>query len=226
VIKMIYLCRRLPAISREDYAERVLQRHVPLAIEHHPSMRHYVVNIAESDPDEGPELDALPALYFDSLEDHRERLYDSAEGQEIIRRDVETFLDSASAYITSERIHKDDTPVSPLGERSPGIKWMCPIKRPAGMTRDEFVDYWIGVHAPLVLKHQTGLVKYVSNVVEARLDDESNDWDGFAELHFEKLEDLEKHRYDSSEGERRIAASRERFIGRSHTYSVGEYIQK
>jgi len=66
----------------------------------------------------------------------------------------------------------------------------------------------------------------VSNVVEARLDDEADEWDGFAELHFGKLEDLEEQRYDSSEGRRRIAASRERFIGRSLTYSVGEYIQK
>lgn len=223
---MIYLCRRLPEITRAQYAERVLEGHVPLALAHHPSMRHYVVNIAESDPADGPELDALPALYFDSLEDVRERLYDSDEGREIIRRDVATFLASAEAYVTRERVHKDDTPASPLGQRSPGIKWMCPIRRLAGMTRDEFVDHWIGVHVPLVLKHQPRLVKYVSNVVEARLDEEAVDWDGVAELHFARSEDSGERRYDSPVGARRIAASRERFIGRSLVYPVGEYIQK
>jgi hypothetical protein len=92
MIKMIFLCRRRSDITRAQYAAFVLEGHAPLALRHHPTLLRYVINIAEGTPEGGPELDSLPALYFASLEDFSERLYDSPRGREIIRRDVERFM--------------------------------------------------------------------------------------------------------------------------------------
>lgn len=220
MIKIFFLCTRRPDISHDRYAELVLEGHAPLAIAHHPTLRRYVINIAG-----GEELDALPALYFDELDDYRERLYDSAEGQEIIRRDVEQFLGRADAYATTERVHKDETPASALTERTPGVKWICPIKRRPGMAGAEFADYWQGAHVPLVLKHQPALTKYVTNLVDTHLSDTAEDWDGFAEFHFAN-EEAARRPFDSAEGQRRVTDSLERFVERRLVYPVGEYVQK
>ena len=62
MLKMIFLCRRRPDISAERYAELVLHRHAPLALQHHPTLRRYVINIAEQTPEGAPEYDSLPGI--------------------------------------------------------------------------------------------------------------------------------------------------------------------
>ena len=88
MIKMVFLCRRRPDLSRDEYARRILESHAPLALVHHPNMRRYVIQIVEGRPADGDAIDSLPTLWFDSVEDFRERLHDSPEGQAIIQRDV------------------------------------------------------------------------------------------------------------------------------------------
>ena len=104
MIKMIYLCRRLPEITREEYARLVLEDHAPLAIRHHPTMRRYVINIAEGTPSGGPEIDSLPALYFESLEDVRERLIRLA-GRRINEKGI--LIIEARRFRTQERNRTD-----------------------------------------------------------------------------------------------------------------------
>ena len=119
MIKMMFLCRRRPDITHEQFAERVLRGHVPLALQHHQTLRRYVMNVAEGTPEGGEELDSLPALYFDSLGDFTDRLYDSPEGEAIIHTDVATFMGGADVYATSEHVLKDATPPASPGRRSP-----------------------------------------------------------------------------------------------------------
>ena len=86
-----------------------------------PMIRHQAAAIAEAyleeillkpltDPD-GVDGEAARAD-FDDLDDYTNRLYDSAEGEAAIRRDIEQFLARADAYTTTERIHKDESPAS------------------------------------------------------------------------------------------------------------------
>ena len=142
---------------------------MPLALKHHPTMRSYVVNVVEGEPAAGAEIDSIAELGFDSLEDYLERLYDSPEGHEIIRRDVEGFLGGAAAYATSGRVHKDEAPATPLGQRSAGVKWVCALARRPGLTHEEFLSHWLGEHVPLVLEHQPVITRFVTNAVEQKL---------------------------------------------------------
>jgi uncharacterized protein (TIGR02118 family) len=122
MVRLVFLCRRRPDITHERYAALLLEGHVPLALRHHPTMRRYVVNVVEGGDGEAPPLDSIGELWFDTLADYEERLYDSPEGRRIIGADVAGFLGGADAYVV-----RDDRPARPpgcrqLGERSVGTK--------------------------------------------------------------------------------------------------------
>ena len=225
MVKLFFLCRRLPELSREDYAGRVLEQHVPLALAHHPTMRRYEVNLVERAPSAAPACDSVAALGFDSLADYNERLYDSPRGREIIRRDVEGFLAAADTYLLGEKVHLDTIGPALPGRRTRGIKWICPIQRRLGMPLDEFADYWLHEHVPRVLRERPGAIKYVTNLVEARLSESGEDWDGFTEVWFGHERDARNALDDASEVMRKLGPSRQRFIGRGLLYQVAEYVQ-
>lgn len=225
MVKLIFFCRRRPDLSHQRYAELLLEGHVPLALRHHPTMRAYVVNLVEGNPAEGGEVDSIGELFFASLDDFRQRLYDSPAGRAVIERDVAGFMGGAHAYATREHVQKSIRPEPPGGTRTPGVKMICPVRRREGMSHAEFVDHWLGTHVPLALEHHPGLSRYVTNVVAEKLSPGGADWDGVAELHFASPEDLSRL-FASAEAERVIRADMEKFIGQTYPYFVGEYVQK
>ena len=221
--KLVFLCRRRPDLTHERYAELLLRGHVPLALRHHPTMRKYVVNVVERLRSGAESLDSIGELTFDSLDDFRDRLYDSDEGRRVIERDVAGFMGGAHAYVTTEHVQKGPETTAPLGERSPGVKIVGLVRRPDGMTHEAFVEHWLERHVPLALRHHPGLHKYVTNVVDTRLGD-APEWDGIAELHFPSREVMRTQFFDSPEGERIIREDMGRFIGHTWGYDVAEYV--
>lgn len=226
MVKLIILCRRRAEISRAEYAERLLHGHAPLALRHHPTMLGYVVNLVESSQPGWPELDSIGELSFERLADFEERLYDSEEGQAAIERDVAGFLGGADVYVTAEHVQLAPTERHATGNRSPGVKLICPVRRRPDLSHDGFVGHWFGTHVPLARRHHPGLVRYVTNVVERRLGSSGEDWDGFAELTFASPEAIAGGLFDSPEGERIVRADIARFIDRAGAYRVAEYVQK
>jgi uncharacterized protein (TIGR02118 family) len=225
MVKLIFLCRRRPDLTHERYGELLLGGHVPLALRHHPTMRKYVVNLVEGLRAGAEALDSIGELSFDTLDDFRDRLYDSDAGRRTIEADVAGFMGGAHAYVTREHVQKGPVTTAPLGERSPGIKIVGLVRRPGGMTHDAFVAHWLERHVTLALRHHPGLHKYVTNVVETRLGD-APEWDGIAELHFPSAEAMRTGFFDSPEGERIIREDMRRFIGTTWGYDVAEYVQR
>jgi uncharacterized protein (TIGR02118 family) len=225
MVKLIFLCRRRPDITHDRYVELLLHGHVPLAVRHHPTLRRYTVNVVEQAPPAEEALDSIGELWFDTIEDYRQRLYDSPEGERIIQRDVAGFLGRAHAYATTEYVQKA-TGERPIGQRTPGVTMFCPLRRRADLTHAEFVKHWQTVHVPLALEHHPLMVRYVTNVVDRRLDDASPEWDGFAEISFATAADARERLFASSEGERIVRDDIARFIGHTFAYFVGEYVQK
>ncbi len=223
--KLFFFCRRRVDISHERYTELLLEGHVPIALEHHPAMRKYVVNIVERTPAGEEELDSVGELTFSSLEDFRDRLYDSPRGRRIVEEDVRGFMGVAHAYATTEHVQKAGSSPLQLGTRSPGVKLVCPLLRRAGMSHAEFVDHWLHRHVPLALRHHPLLTRYVTNVVDQQLSPTGEAWDGIAELHLANAQDFVRL-FDSPEGERIIRDDIARFIGRTGAYWVAEYVEK
>jgi uncharacterized protein (TIGR02118 family) len=122
MIHLVFLCRGRPDITHADYATRLLEGHVPLALRHHPTMRRYVVNIVERSLGDAPSLDSVGELWFDSLADYEERLYDSPDGRRIIAADVARFMGGADAFVVDDEPRERPAACRRLGERSAGTK--------------------------------------------------------------------------------------------------------
>ena len=226
MVKLVFFCRRRPDITHARYAELLLDGHVPIALKHHPTLRRYVVNIVERSPPGWEELDSVGELFFDSVDDFRQRLYDSPQAQRIVERDVAGFMGGADGYVTREHIQRASHADVPRGMRSPGVKLICPIRRRPELSHAAFVEYWLGTHVPLALRHHPGMVKYVTNVVDGPLSDRVPELDGIAELHFPSAQALAEGMFDSADGERIIREDIPRFIGRTAAYRVAEYVQR
>ena len=225
MVKLIFLCRRRPDISHERYAELLLGSHVPIALRHHPTLRRYVVNIVEQGRPNEDVLDSIGELWFDTLADYRERLYDSADGERVVQRDVAQFLGGSHAYATTEHVQKS-LGTMPIGERTPGVTMFCPLRRRADLTHEQFVEHWLTRHVPLALEHHPHMVRYVTNVVDQRLAGTGAEWDGFAEIAFASSADVGERLFASPEGERIVRDDIARFIGHTFPYLVGVYAQK
>lgn len=226
MVKLVFFCRRRHDLGHDEYVRRVLEGHVPLALRHHPTLRGYVVNVVEDAPPDLPAVDSVGELWFDSLADFHERLYDSPAGRAAIERDVAGFMGGADAYVTTEHVQQRSGPPAPAGTRSPGVKLVCPVRRRPDLDHEAFVAHWLDRHVPLALRHHPGLASYVTNVIEGRVDGAPAEWDGIAELHFASADDFRTGLFDSPAGEAAIRSDMARFIGRTGAYRVAEYVQR
>jgi len=226
MVKLIFLCRRRPELTPGQYADRLLRGHVPLALRHHPTMRGYVVNLVEQVGTGVEALDSIGELSFETLADYEQRLYDGPEGRSVIERDVAGFLGGADAYVTTPHVQLDAAELRATGERSPGVKLVCPVRRRADLSREAFLDHWFGTHVALARAHHPGLVRYVTNVVERRLGADGEQWDGFTELHFRSADDIAGGLFDSPEGERIVRDDIGKFLSHAGFYRVAEYIHR
>jgi uncharacterized protein (TIGR02118 family) len=98
-ITRIAFVRRAAGLTREQFAEHWTNVHAPLARKHHPVLVRYVQNIVvEKAEPSAPEVDGIAELGFRRLKDIHERMYDSPAGAEIIRRDIQRFLDVQAGW--------------------------------------------------------------------------------------------------------------------------------
>ena len=73
------------------------------------------------------------------------------------------------------------------------VKYISIICRPPGTDRQEVIDYWMKVHAPLVIKALPGLRKYVINFsLPAPGTSEPPKYDGVVELYFDDMQAMQK----------------------------------
>ena len=224
MVKIFFFCRRRPDISHEAYTERLLHGHVPIALRHHPSLRRYTVNVVDESSANAPPLDSIGELSFDSMADYQDRLYDSAEGQRIVARDVAGFLGGAAAYATTEIVQRPP-PAATLGERTAGIKFVAAVRRADRLAHEDFVRGWLDRHVHLVLADP--LVRgYKTNVVDAKLAPDAPAYDGIAELYFASAADLDAHIQMSRDERKPIRADIAGFVAEAVTYRCGEYRQR
>jgi uncharacterized protein (TIGR02118 family) len=98
-ITRIAFVRRAAGLTREQFADHWTNVHAPLARKHHPVLVRYVQNIVvEKAAPNAPEVDGIAELGFRTLKDVHQRMYDSPGGAEIIRRDIQRFLDVPAGW--------------------------------------------------------------------------------------------------------------------------------
>jgi len=85
-----------PDLSHTESDAHWRDKHAPLALEIHTAMSHYT-QLSILHCFKGPELDGIALCGFDSLEDLKERFYNSKEGERRIAEDVSTFADTRNS---------------------------------------------------------------------------------------------------------------------------------
>ncbi|EXG82926.1 EthD domain-containing protein [Cryptosporangium arvum] len=103
------------------------------------------------------------------------------------------------AYRVSERVRLDPAPV-PDGERADVLAQVALLRRPASMTREQYLEYWMVHHTPIAIRTQ-GTVCYVQNVVEEALTAASPPVAAIVEEHFPMDALTDPHAFYDSRGD-------------------------
>jgi uncharacterized protein (TIGR02118 family) len=93
-IGLLFAARRRPDLTHEEFDAHWRDRHAPLALRHHVGMWDYTqCSFTGRLDDTAPEIDGLAICKFATVEDYKERFYDSDEGRAAIGADVARFSD-------------------------------------------------------------------------------------------------------------------------------------
>ena len=103
------------------------------------------------------------------------------------------------AYLVSERVRLDPAPV-PDGTRSDVLAQVALLRRPDGMSREEYLAYWMLGHTAIAIRTQATSA-YVQNVVEEVLTPGSPDIAGIVEEHFPMAAMTDSHAFYGSGGD-------------------------
>lgn len=185
--KLLFFFHRRPELTRAGFSDRYLREHAPLVLQHCPQLQRYVLNLVEDPQEKTPDaFDAVAELWYDSVEtwdDHSQR-YASPESRATVERSRAALVASSAGYHVDPTVQRDYDRTWPDGERSPGVKTVVPLLRKEGLSREQFVDHWLRIHAPLSLQHVLGIGRYVTNVVVAPLTPGAPPADGIVEVHY------------------------------------------
>lgn len=226
VPKLIFLCARKTGLTHEAYVSHLLERHAPLALRHHATLRRYVLNVVEESIDGAEPMDSVNALEYDSLADFETRNYDSAEGERRVTEDHARFLGSTVGYLTHETVYRDTGLRAPIAARAKGSKWICGIRRAAGLGADRFFAALASDLVPELLAAQPLATRVVFDRVERRLYPGGLEWDGFLETSFADASRAPLHPFDSLDSGLALRGVLARLSEASAAWRVAEYVER
>ena len=106
-VKMVCPIVRAPGLTHGGFVSHWLERHVPLALRHHPGLVRYVTNVVDERlSPTGSDLDGIGELHFASPEALAADLFDSPDGERIIRDDMARFIGHTAAYFVAEHVQQ------------------------------------------------------------------------------------------------------------------------
>ncbi|MEX2207175.1 MAG: hypothetical protein WEF50_13180 [Myxococcota bacterium] len=222
MVKLIFLCARRAGLSHAEYAAHLLERHAPLALRHHASLRRYVLNVVDGDD----AIDSLNALSYDALADFENCNYDSAEGERIVTEDHARFLGGAAGYLTRERVVRADPPAAAAGARSPSVKWICALRRSARLSAEDFASRLETEVVPDILAGQPLVASLVIDRVERRLYDAGEAWDAFLETRFADASHAPPGPFDSFDCAASLRGRVQRLTDATAVWRVAEYVER
>ncbi len=98
-VKRLSFVRRVPSLSRSQFASHWIDVHAPLARVHHPAICRYVQNVVmDALTPDAPEVDGIAELHFRTYDDLLNRMYDSDDGRARVQADVRSFIDVPAGW--------------------------------------------------------------------------------------------------------------------------------
>jgi len=154
--RLVFVLRRRPALSREEFQRYWLEEHAPLVRRSAAELgvARYQQAHTELDDDTygGLSFDGVAELWFGG----RPEATASAAAARLLA-DEREFIDLASSpiFLARENVVVDGP--------SNGMRMTTLLYRKAGTTLGEFREYWSEIHAPIALRHGAtlGTLRYV-----------------------------------------------------------------
>jgi uncharacterized protein (TIGR02118 family) len=106
MLKLVCPVRRRPDMTHDAFVGHWLERHVPLALRHHPALVRYVTNVVEQALGDAEPLDGIAELCFADEASLRTGMFDSTEGERVIREDIARFIGATATYQASEWVQR------------------------------------------------------------------------------------------------------------------------
>lgn len=103
------------------------------------------------------------------------------------------------AYRVTERVRLDPLPV-PDGQRADVLANVAILRRPASMTREEYLAYWMVHHTPIAIRTQD-TSGYIQNIVEETLTPGAPEISAVVEEHFAMAGMTDMHAFYGSGGD-------------------------
>lgn len=103
------------------------------------------------------------------------------------------------AYRVTEKVRLDPLPVAD-GERADVYAQVALLRRPEGMSREEYLGYWLVHHTPIAIRTQN-TSGYVQNVVDEVLTPDSPEVAAIVEEHFPMAGMTDPHAFHGSGGD-------------------------
>jgi uncharacterized protein (TIGR02118 family) len=106
-IKLVCPVMRRSGMTHAEFVDHWLARHVPLALRHHPGLIQYVTNVVDErlSPN-GEAWDGFAELHFASQQAYTDGLFDSPDGERMIRADMARFIGRTARYSVAEYVEK------------------------------------------------------------------------------------------------------------------------
>ncbi len=181
-----------------------------------------MLNLLEEDD----AIDSVNALSYETLADFETRNYDSAEGERIVTEDHARFLGEASGYLTRESVVRADAPGLATGARSPGVKWICALRRTERLTAESFASRLESEIVPELLAGQPALTQVCVDRVERKLFGTGRAWDAFLETRFADATRAPLHPFDSFDCAVSLRGRIARLTDGTATWRVAEYVER
>jgi uncharacterized protein (TIGR02118 family) len=196
-IKIVRMVKRRPDFTFAQFREYWLTRHAEherRAVESTP-LQKVVASIATGEVAMGaaaPPFDGMVALYFRNLDEARNTF--SGPATAAMREDARNFVarDAMPPQIFADEYLIGEKPQAAAAMRTSGqLKVIRTVFRRRDLSRAQFRDYWLNTHSKLEDKviETTDMQRIVATFA---LDEyrEEPDFDGMAELYFNRIEDI------------------------------------
>ncbi len=122
------------------------------------------------------------------------------------------WLAGARGYRAAVRAMRPREAKAAAAQRSPGLVFAAIAVRAPRRSHGEFDEHWRDRHAPLALRHHTGLCGYEQLVIEGALTANAPPVDGIALLHFPSHDAFAERFYDSDAGRDALLTDIRRFL--------------
>ena len=214
-MSLFALLSRPEAVTLEQFWKELSTRLEPLSAA--ASARLYLADVDQTPLTRAPENQTRRPHFEAAL---------LLEGDDLDLAPVLDGLGELRAYRARSRVIKRPGAQTPSGERTPGFTMVSPVFRAETVSHEEFDRHWVDQHAPLALRHHSGMGSYEQLVLEQTLTPGAADFDGVALLGFATLEDYTERMFDSDEGRAIILADIRSFLNlrRSETVLMTELV--